>query len=190
MDSSLQATAPQGTTFLIENQGWLPLEWGQSCAGGTGRAFSGHTAASRPCSSHPVKVLLSRQTSLLLVAAHGETSAEKKPKKSGSQRMPQAMACCLGWLTACHSCSGLASFSSDTYQRGSHMRSQDHSLPQRSSCITYLIPLSRAKCRNTTTPVSNMVPANLDLYQLWEKTTALFSDTNLLAVGSMTSLDS
>lgn len=172
MDSSLPATAPQGTTFLIQNQGWLPLEWGQSCAGGTGRAFSGHTAASRPCSSHPVKVLLSRQTSLLLVAAHGETSAEKKKnKKSGSQRMPQAMACCLGWLTACHSCSGLASFSSDTYQRGSHMRSQDHSLPQRSSCITYLIPLSlpRAKCRNTTTPVSNMVPVNLDLYSYGRK---------------------
>lgn len=96
---------------------------------------------------------------------------KKKNKKSGSQRMPQAMACCLGWLTACHSCSGLASFSSDTYQRGSHMRSQDHSLPQRSSCITYLIPLSlpRAKCRNTTTPVSNMVPVNLDLYSYGRK---------------------
>ena len=173
----------------MHNQGWLPLEQGQSFAGGTGRAFSGHTAASRPCSSHPVKVLLSHQTCLLLVAAHGETFAKKKKKKkSGSQRMPQAMACCLGWLTACHSCSCLVSFSSDTYQRTSHMRSQDHSLSQRSSCITYLIHLSlpRANCWNTITTV----PAKLDLYWLQEKTTSPFSDTNLLAVGFMTSLGS
>lgn len=32
----------------------------------------------RPCSSPSVKVLLSRQTCLLLVAAHGETFVEKK----------------------------------------------------------------------------------------------------------------
>lgn len=113
---------------------------------------------------------------------------KKKKKKSGSQRMPQAMACCLGWLTACHSCSCLVSFSSDTYQRTSHMRSQDHSLSQRSSCITYLIHLSlpRANCWNTITTV----PAKLDLYWLQEKTTSPFSDTNLLAVGFMTSLGS
>lgn len=67
----------------MHSQGWIPLEWGQSCAGGTGRAFSWHTAASRPRSSHPLKVLLSRQTCLLLVATHGETFAEKKIGSKG-----------------------------------------------------------------------------------------------------------
>lgn len=150
----------------MHSQSWIPLAWGQSCAGEIGKAFSWYTAASRPYSSYP-----SRSCCHVTHVSCWWLPVERdlyRPK-SGREREPRAMACSPGWLTACHSCPCLASFSSDTYQRSSHMRSQDHGLPQRSSCLTHLICLSlpRAMCWNAAIPVSNRAPAKLDHYQLW-----------------------
>lgn len=68
----------------MHSQSWIPLAWGQSCAGEIGKAFSWYTAASRPCSSHPLKVLLSRHTCLLLVATQGKRPLQKR-NQGGSQ---------------------------------------------------------------------------------------------------------
>lgn len=62
----------------MHSQSWILLAWGQSCAGEIGKAFSWYTAASRPFSSYPLKVLLSRHTCLLLVATRGERPLQTK----------------------------------------------------------------------------------------------------------------
>lgn len=80
---------PRGLLFPCTTRPGFPWNGVSLVFEGLARALSGHTAASRPCSSHPVKVLLSHQTCLLLVAAHGETFAERKKKNQGVSECPR-----------------------------------------------------------------------------------------------------